>query len=120
MCIRDSPFPFLKKLILLTLEHNFFHFNNTFYKQNSGLSMGSPLSPILSNIFMELIEHFFILNHPLLSNTTWLRYVDDIFISTPLTTNPTLILDHINSIHPNINFTMELSNLSLIHISEPT
>ena len=36
--------------------------------------------------------------------------MDDIFISTPLTTNPTLILDYINSIHPNIKFTMELSN----------
>src|SRR5678816_32980 len=72
--------------------------------------MGSPLSPILSNLFMELIEHFFILNHTLLSNTTWLRYVDDIFVSTPLTNNPTLILNYINSIHPNIKFTMESSN----------
>src|SRR5678816_4818536 len=52
----SHPFPLIKQLILLTLEHNYFQFNNTYYKQNYGLSMGSPLSPILANIFMELLE----------------------------------------------------------------
>ena len=102
------PFPILKQLILLTLEHNYFQYNQTFYKQKEGLSMGSPLSPMLSNIYMELIEHYYIHPHPLLRNTTWLRYVDDIFAAIPISTNPTAILNHINNIHPNIQFTMEI------------
>src|SRR5678816_2370477 len=46
-------FDFIKQLINLTLEHNFFHYNSNYFKQKQGLSMGSPLSPIISNLFME-------------------------------------------------------------------
>ena len=69
--------------------------------------MGSPLSPILSNLYMELIEYYFILPHPLLTNCTWLRYVDDIFAAIPNASDPKTILNHINNIHQNITFTLE-------------
>ena len=69
--------------------------------------MGSPLSPMLSNLYMELIEHYFILPHHLLNNSIWLRYVDDVFAAIPISNSSTNILNFINSIHPNIKFTME-------------
>ena len=43
-------------LIRLCLSCTHFTFNGEFFVQNNGLSMGSPLSPVLSNVFMELFE----------------------------------------------------------------
>src|SRR5678815_1582770 len=137
------PFHILKQLINLSLQRNFFHFNGKYYKQTFGLSMGSPLSPILSNIYMELTEFYHILPHPLLNNSLRIRYVDDIFVSLPHNTNPNDVLNYINSIHPSVQYTIEIPSnnsipfldtlitwnnnhlqftiyLSLIHISEPT
>lgn len=34
-------------------------FNNNFYKQNVGLTMGSPLSTLLSEVFMDNLENSF-------------------------------------------------------------
>ena len=76
--------------------------------------MGSPLSPILSNIYMELAEFYHILPHPLLNNSLWIRYVDDIFVSLPHNTNPNDVLNYINSIHPSVQYTIEMpSNNSI-------
>ena len=42
----------LKKLIIFAAQENHFIFNNNIYDQVDGVSMGSPLGPILANIFM--------------------------------------------------------------------
>lgn len=41
----------LLKLTETTLKQNYFVFNNTFYMQNEGMAMGSPLSSVLSELF---------------------------------------------------------------------
>ena len=52
----------LLKLIDLCLEQNYYVFNQIFYKQNDGLPMGSPLSPLLAEIYrrrdLESSERF--------------------------------------------------------------
>ncbi|XP_030841919.1 uncharacterized protein LOC115924186 [Strongylocentrotus purpuratus] len=94
-------------LLLTCLHSNSFKWRNDFYKQLQGAAMGSPLSPIIANIFMEHLEHQ-ALKSADKSPSLWLRYVDDTFVIWPHST-PDLhqFLDHINNQHPSIKFTME-------------
>ena len=73
--------PFLE-LIKLCVMHNVFEYQGKFYKQKFGISMGSPLSPVLANLYMEYFES------ELLPNISqdiplWVRYVDDILLAWP-------------------------------------
>ncbi|XP_031352513.1 uncharacterized protein LOC116177636 [Photinus pyralis] len=55
-------------------------FNNKTYKMEDGLPMGNPISGLLANIFIDHLE-LRIKNLPNFKHvTTWLRYVDDIFV----------------------------------------
>src|SRR5699024_2324993 len=70
--------------------------------------MGSPLSPIMANPFMEEFERTAIESFRL-KPKVWLRYVDDTFVVWPHGRDLlNVFLQHINSIHPNIKFTMEV------------
>ena len=69
--------------------------------------MGSPLSPILSNIFMEFYERNLLPNVLDLSNTTWLRYVDDVYSCMSPLTDINQFLTQLNSLHSCINFKYE-------------
>ena len=42
----------LKKLFLFAASQTHFIFNSKFYNQIDGVAMGSPLAPVLANIFM--------------------------------------------------------------------
>lgn len=99
------PFTVIRDLILLQNSIMFFEFDQKFFRQKFGLSMGAPLSPTLANIFMELIERKFII--PAFNDLIWFRYVDDIFAVFPTVYDPITILEHINNITPTIKFTME-------------
>ena len=69
--------------------------------------MGSPLSPVLVELFMEEFELDTIENADLRPNL-WLRYVDDTFVVWPHgKTALQEFLLHLNSQHPLIKFTME-------------
>jgi hypothetical protein len=35
------------------LNHNYFLFNNNYFQQLEGLAMGSPLSPLLAEMFLD-------------------------------------------------------------------
>ena len=63
------------------MQQNYFSFNNKFFKQQDGLPMGSPLSPLLADIFMDNFESNLLNNKKisLISNIKfWYRYVDDV------------------------------------------
>ena len=46
----------LKKLLIVCTQGSYFQFNNDFFDQVDGVSMGSPLGPLFANIFMADFE----------------------------------------------------------------
>ena len=46
----------LKKLFLFATSQTHFIFNSKFYNQIDGVAMGSPLAPVLANIFMGFLR----------------------------------------------------------------
>ena len=95
----------MKKLLEICTKEMHFSFNNTIYKQVNGVAMGSPLGPVLANIFMAELETKVI---PQLEEKIclWLRYVDDTFTFIKKGAVET-VLEVLNSFHENIKFTFE-------------
>ena len=68
--------------------------------------MGSPLSPIVVNIYMERFEKLALRAYSGISPSKWLRYVDDTFVKI-LISELEAFFNHINSVDPNIKFTLD-------------
>ena len=68
----------LKKLFLFATSQTHFIFNSKFYNQIDGVAMGSPLAPVLANIFMGFHESKWLNEYNLNKLKFYLRYVDDI------------------------------------------
>lgn len=67
--------------------------------------MGSPISVVVAELVMQKIEKSIFQNSS--SNIVlWKRYVDDVLAIVPRNQTSD-ILNFINSIHPNIQFTVE-------------
>ena len=92
-------------LLEFCLKRTSFVFQGQYYQQMKGAAMGSPLSPIVANIFMEKFEKEALdtAPHPL---SLWKRYVDDTFVIQE-EQHKEEFFHHINSIDPNIKFTTE-------------
>ena len=67
--------------------------------------MGSPLSPIIANLYMEAFEEKAINTSPM-PPSVWRRFADDNFVIIKKTQKESFI-NHINSIDEKIQFTME-------------
>ena len=93
-------------MLTFCVETTYFGMGFDIYRQEEGLAMGSPLSPVLANIFMEYFEEM-ALGSTSLKSSIWLRYVDDTFILWPHQEDVQTLLDHVNSIRPSIQFTLE-------------
>jgi retron-type reverse transcriptase len=97
-------------LLQLCLSSTCFLWRGEYYEQTSKAAMGSPLSPILANLFMEDFEEKALSNSPF-TTKLWKRYVDDILsIWSHGKESHTTFLNYLNSIHPAIMFTMEIEN----------
>ena len=99
-----------------TLSNNYFIYNDVTYKQIHGCAMGSPVSPIVANIRMEVIENTAI-ETTLTKPKTWKCFVDDSF-SIIKKTAITSFLNLLNNIDPNISFTIELEQDNKISFSD--
>ena len=97
----------ITSLLEFCLRSTYFTFQNKYYEQIEGTAMGSPISPIVANLYMEDLERKAIQSapHP---PAFWKRFVDDTFVIIK-SSHKEEFLDHINSIDPNIQFTSEES-----------
>ena len=95
------------KLLEFCLNSTSFVFQGQYYQQMEGAAMGSPLSPIVANIFMEQFEKEALETapHP---PSLWKRFVDDTFVIIEDQYKDEFF-QHLNSLHTNIKFTAETS-----------
>ena len=91
-------------LLEFCLKNTYFSFQDQFYEQVEGAAMGSPVSPIVANLYMEYLEQ----KAPSTAPTPrfWHRFVDDTFV-IKMEANKQGFLQHINSVDPAIRFTVE-------------
>uniref|UniRef100_A0A5S6QG45 Reverse transcriptase domain-containing protein n=1 Tax=Trichuris muris TaxID=70415 RepID=A0A5S6QG45_TRIMR len=103
-----SPYHLTELVKFCMKEGNFFHWKRTFFCQKRGAPMGSPLSPIVAEIFMEhLEERAFPYGIAEYNVKFFKRYVDDVFAIVKKGQEDRL-LNHLNSIFPHdIQFTIE-------------
>ena len=92
-------------LLEYCLNSAHFVFQGQHYEQQEGAAMGSPLSPIIANLYMENFETK-ALNTAPNPPTLWKRYVDDTFVVIKKC-HQEEFFHHINSIEESIQFTAE-------------
>ena len=89
---------------------------NGYYKQKSGVSMGSKLSPALANIFCTIMEEQIIKKYMGGKVIAYFRYVDDILVIGKKGSFDN-ILKEMNNFDENLNFVLQpMINNSLIFL----
>ena len=93
------------ELLEFCLCNTYFLFQGQFYEQTRVAAMGSPVSPVVANLYMEVFEDRALtsaVNPP----RWWKGYVDDTFVILKQS-HKEEFLQHINSVVPSIQFTTE-------------
>jgi predicted GIY-YIG superfamily endonuclease len=107
LLVKEVVDPVTTKLAEVCLHSTFFSYQGEFYEQTSGVAMGSPLSPIVANLYMESFEKKAIDSYPL-KPLRWKCYVDDTNVLWPHGEEEiNKFFHHINNISKDIKFTME-------------
>ena len=97
-------------LLNVATKGQLFQFNGALYEQTDGVAMGSPLGPLLANVFMSSIEDTLERQRKLPSY--YRRYVDDTLTVMPDLATATTFLHTLNSAHTSVKFTMEVEKNS--------
>ena len=108
--IASLPFPedvFIELMGIATKSVSFIS-NETMFRQIEGVSMRSPLGPILANIFVGFHERRLFDRFP--QPFIYLRYVDDTFVSFTSRSDALVFFDTLNQLHSSLSFTMEEEN----------
>ena len=80
---------------------------------HDGVAMGTPLSPIVANIYMECFEKLALDTAAVAKPKLWLHYLDDtFFIWEGSRDELDTFLHYLNSIRSSIQFTMEMEDES--------
>ena len=97
----------LTKLFSFAKSQTNFLFNGKMYDQTHGVAMGSPLAPVLANLFLGHYENIWLNNYQGPSVHFYRRYVDDTFCLFNTEHDALLFFEFINSQHPNVKLTVE-------------
>jgi hypothetical protein len=115
----NIPREMIQQAVLLidtVLSQNYFQHNNQYYKPDTGIAMGSPLSSIMTETYLQYFEELLI-KHWLESREIifYRRYVDDIFIIFDQNkTNIDMINSLLNTTIPHLEFTHTMEENSTI------
>ena len=107
----NPPTDDVVRLIELVLSLNCFVYNNQHYRQTLGTAMGTRMAPSYANLFMAKMDKKIRTAHSAPDGLTpafYKRFIDDL-IMVWLHGDACLLrfFDYVNSIHPQIRFTME-------------
>ena len=91
------------------MKSTYFTFQGRYYEQLEEAAIGSPISPIVANLYMEYFEVKAINTSPH-TPSLWKCYVDDTF-TVIRSAHKRSFLYHINSLDQNIQFTSEDSRI---------
>ena len=97
----------LRELFDFATSKTNFIFEGVVYDQVDGIAMGSPLAPVLANLFMGFNEKLWLEQYDGIRPIIYKRYVDDIFSAFNNVDEAEKFFDYLNSRHPNIKFTKE-------------
>lgn len=105
----------LNHIFSICLHQNYFVHNEKIYQQLDGLAMGSPISPLCADVFMNEIEEKALNCDNFRKHIHyWYRYVDDVLcLWTGSKDELDEFLIYINSINSKIKFTMEIGYKSI-------
>ena len=104
------------KLLELCLKSTYFSFRKKFFHLKDGVAMGSPVSSIVANIFMEDFEERVMADAAQIRPKVWNRFVDDVF-SIIRRNSVEQFLQHLNKQDKNIVFTVEVEKRTGVYSS---
>jgi hypothetical protein len=89
----------------LCVRNTNFLWKGNYYSQQEGSAMGSPISPVFCELFLQEMETNVVLRHPYIS--FYRRYVDDIFAIVKSRYINQVLAD-LNGFHPSVQITTEI------------
>ena len=100
---------YFHELLSICMSESLVLFDGEFYKQIDGLAIGSPLGPILANIFLCFHKQIWLDNCPVeFKPVIHRRFVDDTFLLFRSKKHIEKFCLYLNCQHPNIKFTSEI------------
>ena len=102
----------MKEMLMFCTKNVHFTFESRTYVQADGVAMGSPLGPVLADVFIIELEYS-LLRKLTKYITFWKRYADDTICFVKVGTIE-FIISVLNSFDKNIHFTFEEQNKETI------
>ena len=99
----------LKKLFEFATSGTYFLFQGIFHNQIDGVAMGSPLGPVLANLFMGYYGTLWLNIFRECEIILYRRYADDIICLFNYKSDADKFFEFLNTQHPNINLYLKTS-----------
>jgi hypothetical protein len=94
-------------MLRAVLAQNYFAYDNKYYTCNKGIAMGSPLSSMIPEIYLQEYEELFIkqwIDSSIIKHYT--RYVDIFVVFDNRYVTEITIVDYMNSVNKHLEFKM--------------